>query len=175
MAAFNYKLMRYWATALVFCSSLLAGCQSAQEQDSVLTLSLVASEDVNPDLNLRASPILIWVMQLSDDEDFNHAEFFTLVARPGPVALHGVLSRRSLMLLPGEIKQMRLPLDPKAHYIALVAEFRDLARSVWRFSYPLDMKQRDALRIHILHQSLVVSAKDGEAVAQSTIEAKHGG
>lgn len=102
MAAFKRISMLQWAGALVFCCTLLSGCQSTPEPDATLSLRLMADDDANPDLTLRPSPTLVWVMQLSDDEDFKHAEFFSLVARPFPATVHGVLSRRSLMLRPGE-------------------------------------------------------------------------
>lgn len=172
MAAFKRIPIRRWVGALVFCCSLLPGCQSGPEPEGSLSLHLTADDDANPDLTLRPSPTLVWVMQLSDDEDFNHAEFFSLVARPFPATVHGVLSRRSLMLRPGEEKQLTLTLRPAARHIALVAEFRDLAGSVWRRSWPLVDSRPKELHVRIMRQSL--SLTDEVMDQQKKTEAEHG-
>uniref|UniRef100_UPI0035C67828 type VI secretion system lipoprotein TssJ n=1 Tax=Serratia quinivorans TaxID=137545 RepID=UPI0035C67828 len=172
MAAFKRTPLRRWAGALVFCCTLLSGCQSSPEPDATLSLRLTADDDANPDLTLRPSPTLVWVMQLSDDEDFKHAEFFSLVTRPFPAAVHGVLSRRSLMVRPGEEKQLTLTLRPGARHIALVAEFRDLAGSVWRRSWPLANSRLKELHVRIMRQSL--SLMDEVMDQQKKTEAEHG-
>lgn len=68
-----------------------------------------------------------------------------------------MLSRRSLMLRPGEEKQLKLALRPGARYIALVAEFRDLAGSVWRRSRPLAEVRTDTLHVRLMRQSLLLA------------------
>lgn len=175
MAAFKHIPLRRWAGAWVFCCTLLAGCQSSPEPDATLSLRLTADDDANPDLSLRPSPTLVWVMQLSDDEDFKHAEFFSLVARPFPATVHGVLSRRSLMLRPGEEKQLKLALRPGARYIALVAEFRDLTDSVWRRSWPLTDSRPKELHLRIMRQSLALTDEHQVQDKQHRTRGEHGG
>ncbi len=149
--------MRPWVGVLMFCCAWLSGCQTQPEADGTLSLQLTAADDINPDVTQRPSPTLVWVMQLADDEDFNHADFFSLVARPFPPGSLGVLSRRSLMLRPGEEKRLKLALRPGARYIALVAEFRDLAGSVWRRSRPLAEVRTDTLHVRLMRQSLLLA------------------
>jgi len=160
MAAFKRILMCLWAATLVCYCTLLSGCQGSPESGGSLSLRLTVDDDANPDLTLRPSPTLLWVMQLADDEDFNHADFFVLVGRPFPTGIQGVLRRRSLMLRPGEDKQLKLALQPGTRHIALVAEFRDLAGSVWRRSWSLTERRPDALHVRIMRKSILLTAED---------------
>jgi type VI secretion system VasD/TssJ family lipoprotein len=173
MVAVKNVPVRLWASTLMCCCTLLSGCQSSQEPDNALYLQLTADDDANPDLTLRPSPTLVWVMQLADDEDFNHADFFSLVERPFPRMVHGLLSRRSLMLRPGEVRELKLVLRSGAQHIALVAEFRDLTGSVWRRSIPLGDRVPELLSVRIMRQAIMVTSTGDAQEIQHEVRAKH--
>lgn len=62
---------------------LLAGCSSISPYSTVtkLNLKLTASDQVNPDLNGRPSPIVVRLIELKHPVAFENADFFSLYER----------------------------------------------------------------------------------------------
>ncbi|MEB0104693.1 type VI secretion system lipoprotein TssJ, partial [Pseudomonas sp. CCI3.2] len=63
---------------------LLAGCSTLSPYSTLtkLDLTLAASDQLNPDLHGRPSPIVVRLIELKNPVAFENADFFSLYERP---------------------------------------------------------------------------------------------
>ncbi|MBU6956141.1 type VI secretion system lipoprotein TssJ [Pseudomonas sp. CVAP len=118
-------------TALV----LLAGCSSISPYSTVtkLNLKLTASDQVNPDLNGRPSPIVVRLIELKHPVAFENADFFSLYERAKESLSPDLVASEELELRPGETAEFKLSVDSGSRYVGVLAAYRDLRETQWRY------------------------------------------
>lgn len=128
---------RILTTVVLLSTLVLSGCSlnpfSDEDEDIIkLQLEVSASEDLNPDVEGRPSPIEIRVYQLNSLTEFERADFFDLYKEdPLPSSL---LDTRIFIVKPGEKAQVVTDLDAQTQFIGVVAGYRDLDHAVWHDS-----------------------------------------
>jgi type VI secretion system protein VasD len=125
---------------LAFSLAACAGSGSNSKAARVpirLELSLVASNDVNPDDQKRAAPIVVRVYELKTDATFNSADYFSLQDKDKTVLADDLVARDQFQLRPGEQAVIRRTIDPATTRLGILAAYRDLPNSVWRVVYAL--------------------------------------
>jgi type VI secretion system protein VasD len=126
-------LNRLPIVALALAAPLLSSCASHGSNDRVETRTLLsASNDTNPDINGRPSPVVLRVFQLRSDSEFGRADFFALSLHEKDVLGASLLGVEEFELRPGEHLETRIPLSRDARYIGAIAEFRDINGAQWR-------------------------------------------
>ena len=77
-------MRRLISLSLLPLLAALGGCASLSPYSDTtkLDLKLAASEDLNPDLRGRPSPIVVRLLELKNPSSFNNADFFSLYQRP---------------------------------------------------------------------------------------------
>ncbi|RMP68566.1 hypothetical protein ALQ18_03562 [Pseudomonas marginalis pv. marginalis] len=129
---------------------LLAGCSSLSPFSTLtkLDLTLTASEQLNPDLNGRPSPVVVHLLELKHPVAFEHADFFSLYER-AELALNKDWARsEELELRPGEHLTFKLRSEPQSRYVGVVAAYRDLPHVQWRWVLALTPQQ--VTRAHLV-------------------------
>lgn len=118
-------------TALV----LLAGCSSISPYSTVtkLNLKLTASDQVNPDLNGRPSPIVVRLIELKHPVAFENADFFSLYERAKESLSPDLVASEELELRPGETAEFKLSVENGSRYVGVLAAYRDLRETQWRY------------------------------------------
>ncbi|APC16874.1 type VI secretion system-associated lipoprotein [Pseudomonas frederiksbergensis] len=118
-------------TALV----LLAGCSSISPYSTVtkLNLKLTASDQVNPDLNGRPSPIVVRLIELKHPVAFENADFFSLYERAKESLSPDLVASEELELRPGETAEFKLSVESGSRYVGVLAAYRDLRETQWRY------------------------------------------
>jgi len=111
--------------------SLLSGCASSKL--TKLDLTLTASEQVNPDLHGRPSPIVVRLIELRHPVAFENADFFSLYGRAEQTLPKDFVSSEELELSPGEQVMLKLSVEEGSRYVGVLAAYRDLPRAQWRF------------------------------------------
>lgn len=113
----------------------LGGCSSLSPYSDTtkLDLSLVASDDLNPDLHGRPSPIVVRLLELKNPSSFNNADFFSLYQRPKAALRPDLVSFEELEVRPGETRDLKLSVQPGSRYVGVIAAYRDLPEASWRF------------------------------------------
>ena len=103
-------------TALV----LLAGCSSLSPYSKVtkLNLKLTASDQLNPDLNGRPSPIVVRLFELKHPVTFENADFFSLYERAKESLAPDLVASEELELRPGETIELKLSVEGAAATLA---------------------------------------------------------
>lgn len=143
-------ITRVTVIAIPALLSLLVGCSSVSPFSTLtkLDLTLSASEQVNPDLHGRPSPIVVHLHELKHPVAFEHADFFSLYGRAEQTLPKDWVSSEELELRPGEHLALKLSVEPQSRYVGVVAAYRDLPHVQWRFVMPL--AQRQLTRSHLL-------------------------
>ncbi|NQD92767.1 type VI secretion system lipoprotein TssJ [Pseudomonas sp. CrR25] len=145
----------------------LSGCSALSPYSSVtkLDLTLSGSEQLNPDLNGRPSPIVLRLIELKHPVAFESADFFALYQRPKEALAPDLVTLEELELRPGEQRALKLSVQDGSRYVGVLAAYRDLPEASWRYVIPLQTQARNevALKLDALGiRSADDSAKDGD-------------
>lgn len=129
----------YLKCLLALAVLLLGGCSTLSPYSSVtkLNLTLSASDQVNPDLNGRPSPIVVRLMELKHPVAFENADFFSLYERAQESLSPDLITSEELELRPGETVELKLSVEPGSRYVGVLAAYRDLPQSQWRYVVPV--------------------------------------
>lgn len=139
-------MTRFTCLALFTALLALSGCAalSPYSEMTKLDLTLNGSEQLNPDLNGRPSPIVLRLIELKHPVTFETADFFSLYQRPKEALAPDMVVLEELELRPGEQREMKLSVQPGSRYVGVLAAYRDLPESNWRVVIPLQEKQRNS-------------------------------
>ena len=115
---------------------LLASCSSMSPYSTLtkLNLKLTASDQLNPDLNGRPSPIVVRLFELKHPVAFENADFFSLYERAKESLAPDMVASEELELRPGETLELKLSVEEGSRYVGVLAAYRDLPDSKWRYT-----------------------------------------
>jgi len=133
--------------ACVTCG-MLTGCASEPKPVNV-TLTIEAGRDINPDPHGRPSPIALKLFELKSLANFERADFFSLFDRERETLGPELIARDEMVLRPGDRVTQERKIAPEVRFIGVLAGFRDLERSQWRLSIPMEAARRQPLRIQL--------------------------
>ena len=125
-----FKITRVTLTLLALLA--LTSCSIFKPYDK---LKVVAAENVNPDGNQRPSPIQLKIFQLTSRTTVDNMDFDSLFYHADVILSDELLSTTTYMVVPKETIKTKLKLLPNAHYIAIVAAYRDIDQSQWKHIY----------------------------------------
>lgn len=152
------------ACLLAVC--MLTACASKPPKPDPARARLVASEQVNPDASGRASPIVVRLFQLRDQDAFATAEFFDLYEKEKEILGESLVSRQEYVLAPGEARELEIPLDAQARFLGVLAAFRDIRAAQWRAvtrapeKKLTDLLGKDGVTITLDKDTVALSVKD---------------
>jgi len=145
------SMSRFLSAAVLAALAALGGC-SALSPNSDLTkldLSLRGSDRLNPDLNGRPSPIVIRLIELKHPVAFENTDFFSLYQRPKEALSPDLVIQEELELRPGEQRDLKLHVQDGSRYVGVLAAYRDLPESNWRFVIPLQQKAQNRIELSL--------------------------
>jgi len=127
---------------------VLAGCSSLSPFSHVtkLNVKLTASDQLNPDLNGRPSPIVVRLFELKHPVAFENADFFSLYERARESLAPDLVVSEELELRPGETVELKLSVQEGSRYVSILAAYRDLPDTKWRYTVqvtPMDVTEVD--------------------------------
>ncbi|MVV47868.1 type VI secretion system lipoprotein TssJ [Pseudomonas sp. PB120] len=122
---------------------LLAGCSSLSPYSHLtkLNLNLTASDQLNPDLNGRPSPIVVHLLELKHPVAFENADFFSLYERAKESLAPDLVVSEEIELRPGERVELKLTAKEGSRYVGILAAYRDLPETKWRYTVPITPKE----------------------------------
>lgn len=150
------------STLLVLC--LLAGCSSLSPFSTMtkLDLTLTASDEVNPDIHGRPSPVVVQLLELRHPVAFENAEFFSLYSRSEQTLPKDWVSSEELELRPGEQLALKLSVESHSRYVGVLAAYRDLPHVQWRLVLPVSPGQLNRAEIVLDQTGLRMAAPQVE-------------
>ncbi|WP_053183123.1 type VI secretion system lipoprotein TssJ [Pseudomonas kilonensis] len=122
---------------------LLGGCTTLSPFSTMtkLNLTLTASDQLNPDLNGRPSPVVVRLFELRHPVAFENSDFFSLYERARETLAPDLVSSEELELRPGETVELRLGITGDGRYVGILAAYRDLPHARWRYTLPVAATQ----------------------------------
>ncbi len=144
------------ATTVVFFMVvlILSSCSSAPEKPAaapelpprIVQVNMIVSEQANPDVDGRPSPIVMRIYELKNLGKFEGGDFYQLFenydAQLGPE----LIVSEQYHLKPGEVKKIKRTLSADTQYVAVSVAFRDLNQAIWKDSIRVtDDKSTDLL------------------------------
>jgi type VI secretion system protein VasD len=118
----------------------LAACKAAPPKPPMVTkLEVIASSDINPDPEGRASPLVLRVFQLRTDAEFAGANYFPLYDKEKDILAAALISRDEFNMAPGGHVLQELPIAADARFIGVLGAYRD-TMAQWRALAPLPPK-----------------------------------
>jgi type VI secretion system protein VasD len=151
-------VMRVPTIILLIAALALFGCSSDPEKPApvaepklkspprTIQLHMVVSDQVNPDVDGRPSPIVIRIYELKSLGKFEEGDFYKLFenydAHLGPE----LIVSEEFHLKPGDVNIIKRTLSDDTRYIAVSAAFRDINQALWKDTIQLtDEKITDLL------------------------------
>lgn len=127
---------------------LLNGCSALSPYSNItkLNLKLTTSDQLNPDLNGRPSPIVVRLYELKHPVAFENADFFSLYERAKESLAPDMVATEELELRPGQTVDLKLSVEEGSRYVGVLAAYRDLPESRWRYTIqvtPLQVTDAD--------------------------------
>ncbi len=123
----------HWFLLLVIS---LSGCSMVdamfEPDPTKIALTLEASENLNPDINGRASPLVTRLYELKSVDVFSNADFFTIYHSDTDALGGDIELRKEIKLTPGETLQLDFEPKPDSRFIAVFGAYRDLETAQWR-------------------------------------------
>jgi type VI secretion system protein VasD len=136
---------RFTLIALLAALLSLTGCAALSPYSDMtkLDLTLNGSDELNPDLHGRPSPIVLRLIELKHPVAFENADFFSLYQRPKEALAPDLVTQEELELRPGEQRVLKVSVQPGSRYVGVLAAYRDLPESHWRLVIPLQEQGRN--------------------------------
>ena len=120
------------AYMLLAVALLLIGCAGAPPKDIVLKGDLIASMDINPNRDGRASPVTILIYHLKSSDAFLAKDFFNLYKSDSGALADDLIQRIDMQIQPGQQLPIASEFDPETTHIGVLAAFRDIDNADWR-------------------------------------------
>lgn len=144
------RFIKVWIGILLV--GLLAGCTSA------MYVNFNADHQLNPNQQHRALPVQVNIYQLSDKDAFQQATFRELWQQDKQALGSSLISKRQVIIKPGDTTKVKITRDKNCHYIGIVALFRKPDGDSWRVIYEVTSTSSFifALKIHVdLHKNQI--------------------
>jgi type VI secretion system protein VasD len=137
--------------------SLITACSGSPSPGTV-DLTITAGDDINPDAQGRASPVVLRIYQLAGGTQFQAADFFQLFDKETPTLGPDLVAREELTVAPGDTRKITIALKPNAQAIGIAASFRDIDRAGWRAAMDVPPTKTTKLKAEV-HKLQVTLAK----------------
>lgn len=125
-----------WANFLVLmvACAFISGCATGglPRDESLVLASVSSSEELNPDINQRPSPVELHIYFLKSSAVFLNQDYYSLMENPEQVLRQDLVSRGSMIITPGRMEHKAFKVDGEYDYIGIVVSFRNLDGSQWR-------------------------------------------
>lgn len=122
---------------------VMMACASAPPKPARTRLTIAATADTNPDSSGRPSPVVVRLYQLKADTAFTAAEFFALFDDEMKVLGPDLIGRTEYTLAPSERRTMELDVSADAHFVGIIAAYRDIRNAQWRTIVAAPIKKDD--------------------------------
>jgi type VI secretion system protein VasD len=138
----GWLLLAFSLTGCGLTQSVSDGTKSAftavfYKKIKVLHLDFTAREALNTDAresNSLSEPVMVRVYQLKDRKTFDKTVYQQLLKDDESTLKDDLLASRDVVIKPGGDAALDMPMDPDAHFVAVVGMFRhpDMTRNNWK-------------------------------------------
>lgn len=161
-------------TISVFLSLLINACSAQKEsppEERVIEMTLTAGMNSNPDRDERAAPVEVFIYALTEQDNFNGSDYFTLLAGNNPALATEIKMRKQVILKPQGEKKLDFTIDREVNFLAIVAAYRNINVAQWSALYSLPKSQSKSW-YQILFPDSKAPLKVAVAVEQLSVSIK---
>ncbi len=148
------------ATSVIFfiVTLVMFGCSSDPEKPVAVAepppkvapitvqVRILVSEQANPDIDGRPSPIVIRIYELKSLGKFEDGDFYKLFENYDSQLGPELIVSEQYHLKPGDVNVIKRTLSAETRYIGVSAAFRDINQAIWKDTLELtDEKTTDLL------------------------------
>jgi len=119
---------------------LISACAGGPPKDIILEGSVIASAELNPNRDGRASPVTVAIFHLKSGDAFQSGDFFGLYDPDNGIIANDLIKRIDMQLQPGQVLPIASEFDPETTHIGVLVAFRDIDNAEWRAVLPLPEK-----------------------------------
>jgi type VI secretion system protein VasD len=138
------------------------GAAKAAPEAFSIEATLVGGPNLNPNLEGRASPVVVRLFELKRTAAFEAASFSALFDRPKEALGDDLISQEEFVLRPGEIRHHDRSGAPSAA-LGLAAAFRTLEGDSWRLIVPVAAGGHNLLLIDFDHHRIQAPFQPGRS------------
>lgn len=123
--------------------------------------SLRSAHYLNPDLNGRASPVVVTIYQLKKARRFMRASYEQLNTNSSAILGSTLIDKHTVILQPRHRQQLKILIDKNTRYFGFLAAYRELAESKWHQVIKLPLNKRSvAIEVAVQTQRLDAKLKN---------------
>jgi len=138
-------------TIILLCIAMVlsAGCLKKKKEEIVTAISvdIIATSNLNPDVNSRPSPVVVRLYQLKTPGKFEAADFNSLYNNDAATLGSDLVKREEYILRPGELQQYKNEPSDEARYLGVVAAFRNIDSAGWKSQIIIPQGQRSEIKV----------------------------
>ncbi len=135
----------------LLCAALLltTGCLKKKKETVVTAISvdIIATSNLNPDINSRPSPVVVRLYQLKTPGKFEAADFNSLYHNDTATLGSDLVKREEYILRPGELQQYKNEPSDDARFLGVVAAFRNIDSAGWKSQIIIPQDQRSEIKV----------------------------
>lgn len=135
---------------------VLLQLQACETSPKKLLIRYEASSDLNPDINLRPSPLVVNSYQLSNQTSFQDLDFFTLYDKAKTTLGDGLLYQDQIEIKPKQVIETEQEYFKKTKFLAIMAAYRDIDNAVWQKVILLDPKEKKPIRVLLSSKEVII-------------------
>lgn len=159
------RVRRSLITAFVCLAvaALTGGCAAPPPPPppTVVSITVRAAPDVNPDPTGRPSPIVARIYQLAAPSAFDTADYFKLFEQETATLGGDLVSREELRLAPGQTQSLTREMRPNARFIGVAASYRDLQNAIWHASFTVPPNATTPVTVSLGRLAVTLTAAPG--------------
>ncbi len=138
----------------------LTGCSGMKifaDKPPKAVIHITAGNDINPDISGRASPVVLRIYGLKNDDIFNTADFFALYENDASILGASMTAREEVELAPGDSVRMEKEFSMETTHVGVIAAYRDLDNAVWRGTIATPINKTTPIEVSVGRLTLSVT------------------
>ncbi len=147
----------------MFILLAFTGCSSSPLTifPTKIKAQILASHEINPDINNRPSPVVIRVYELNSAATFNSVEFFQLYDEESATLGGDLIARQEFEISPGEGRELMFKPQENTRVFGVLVAFRnyDHDQAIWRAAVELELNDTNTLIVKIGKLSVTIDHK----------------
>ena len=134
---------------LALVAAVICAAGAPPPPPAVLTLTIVAGADQNPDASGRPAPVAVRLFELNGTAKFERADVFALTEREQQTLGAEAQGSEEFVLRPGETRAVTRELKKGVQFVGIAVLFRDIDRSHWRVIAPVGVSGPTKLTLRV--------------------------
>lgn len=124
-----------------------------------LDAEVTATQDINPDIDGKPSPVQVRIYELAADANFNRSGFFALFDNDQAALGQEMKGREEMVLKPGQQLKIEREYKEGPKFIGVIAAFQDIDNATWRAVQPVVEHETNAFDIDVRRLAVAIEIR----------------